>query len=60
MAIAVGTNAPDFRLFNTERKEVRLSDFLGQVLVMNFFPAAFTSVCTKQLCTNRDDMGFYE
>jgi len=30
------------------------------MLVIHFFPAAFTSVCTKQLCTNRDDLGFYD
>lgn len=26
---------------------------------MHFFPAAFTSVCTEQLCTNRDELSFY-
>jgi peroxiredoxin len=59
MAITIGTNAPDFRLFNTERKEVTLNDFSGKILVINFFPAAFTSVCTKQVCTNRDELDFY-
>ena len=59
MAIAIGTKAPNFKLFNTERKEMTLNDFTGKILVMNFFPAAFTGVCTEQLCTNRDDLGFY-
>jgi peroxiredoxin len=59
MAIAVGAKAPSFTLFNTERKEVSLSDFSGKTLVINFFPAAFTGVCTAQLCTNRDELGFY-
>jgi peroxiredoxin len=59
MAITIGTNAPNFRLFNTERKEVTLNDFSGKILVINFFPAAFTSVCTKQVCTNRDELNFY-
>lgn len=59
MAIAVGTKAPDFTLINTERKEVSLKDFAGKTLVINFFPAAFTSVCTEQLCSNRDELSFY-
>ena len=59
MAIAIGTNAPDFRLFNTERKEITLKNYSGKVLVMHFFPAAFTGVCTEQLCKNRDEMSFY-
>ncbi|MFT3750358.1 MAG: redoxin domain-containing protein [Agriterribacter sp.] len=59
MAIAVGTKAPDFTLINTERKEVSLKDFAGKTLVINFFPAAFTGVCTEQLCNNRDELSFY-
>jgi peroxiredoxin len=59
MAIAVGSKAPAFKLFNTERKEVSLSDFAGKILVLNFFPAAFTGVCTEQMCSNRDELSFY-
>ena len=59
MAIAVGTKAPTFTLFNTERKEVSLSDFAGKTLVLNFFPAAFTRVCTAQMCSNRDELSVY-
>jgi len=59
MAIAVGVKAPDFTLYNTDRKPVSLKDFTGKTLVINFFPAAFTSVCTQQLCSNRDELNFY-
>ena len=59
MAISVGSKAPDFTLINTDRKEVSLKDFEGKTLVINYFPAAFTSVCTKQLCSNRDELSFY-
>ena len=59
MAIAVGVKAPDFTLYNTDRKQVSLKDFTGKTLVINFFPAAFTSVCTQQLCSNRDELNFY-
>ena len=59
MAIAVGSKAPTFKLVNTDRKEVSLSDFAGKVLVIQFFPAAFTGVCTEQLCNSRDELSFY-
>lgn len=59
MAIAVGSKAPDFTLINTDKKEVSLKDFAGKTLVINFFPAAFTGVCTEQLCSNRDDLTYY-
>jgi glutaredoxin-dependent peroxiredoxin len=59
MAIAVGTKAPAFKLYNTERKEISSADFAGKILVMNFFPAAFTGVCTAQMCTSRDELSFY-
>jgi len=33
-----------------------LTDFLGKKTVLAFFPGAFTSVCTKEMCTFRDSM----
>ena len=59
MALAVGTKAPDFKLFNTDKKAVSLSDFTGKNLVIHFFPAAFTGVCTEQLCSSRDSLSDY-
>ncbi len=59
MALAVGTKAPDFKLFNSEKKEVSLSDFAGKNLVIQFFPAAFTGVCTAQMCSSRDELAFF-
>lgn len=60
MALKVGDQAPAFTLLNTEAKEVSLSDFAGKKVVLHFFPLAFTGVCTTQLCTLRDNFGFYE
>ncbi|MFD1628583.1 peroxiredoxin [Pseudopedobacter beijingensis] len=60
MALKVGDKAPNFTLLNTEAKEVSLSDFAGKKVVIHFFPLAFTGVCTTQLCTLRDNFGFYE
>ncbi|MBS1668890.1 MAG: redoxin domain-containing protein [Bacteroidetes bacterium] len=59
MAIAVGAKAPSFKLVNTDRKEISLEDFKGKTLVIQFFPAAFTGVCTEQLCNSRDELSFY-
>jgi len=54
--VVVGRKAPDFTLSDTERKLRKLSEFLGKKLVLAFFPGAFTSVCTKEMCTFRDSM----
>ena len=59
MALKIGSKAPEFTLINTEKKEVSLKDFTGKTLVINFFPAAFTGVCTEQMCSNRDDVSIY-
>lgn len=60
MALQVGDQAPDFKLFSSELKEVSLNDFAGRKLVIQFFPMAFTGTCTTQLCTMRDSFGYYE
>jgi peroxiredoxin len=58
MSVEVGSKAPDFTLPNQDRQPVALRDELrkGNV-VLAFFPAAFSSVCTKELCTLRDQLG---
>jgi len=56
MAADVGTKAPDFTLTNQDRQPVKLSEQRGKPVVLAFFPAAFSGVCTKELCTFRDAM----
>ena len=60
MALQVGQEAPDFKLYNTEKKEVSLSEQRGQNVLLLFFPLAFTSVCTAELCSVRDNLKIYE
>lgn len=60
MSLQVGDQAPDFKLFSSELKEVSLADYKGKKLVVHFFPMAFTGTCTTQLCTMRDSFGYYE
>jgi len=54
MAISVGTKAPDFNLKSKQASglvDVKLSSNFGQKnTVVLFFPLAFTSVCTKEMC----------
>nr|MDO8134681.1 peroxiredoxin [Candidatus Njordarchaeum guaymaensis] len=54
--ISVGQKAPDFTLPDTELKPRRLRDFLDNKVVLAFYPGAFTSVCTKEMCTFRDSI----
>jgi peroxiredoxin len=54
MSVDVGSAAPDFTLMNQDRQPVTLSAQRGAPAVLAFFPAAFSSVCTKELCTFQD------
>jgi glutaredoxin-dependent peroxiredoxin len=56
MSADVGSKAPDFTLTNQDRQPVKLSEQRGHPVVLAFFPAAFSGVCTKELCTFRDSM----
>jgi len=56
MSATVGSKAPDFTLMNENREPVTLSSQKGHPVVLAFFPAAFSGVCTKELCTFRDSM----
>lgn len=57
MAVEVGAKAPDFTLPNQNREQVTLSEQLKRgPVVLAFFPAAFSGVCTKEMCTFRDSM----
>src|SRR5213075_2680577 len=54
MAIPVGSKAPDFSLKSRKGGalvDVKLADNLGKKnTVLLFFPLAFTSVCTTEMC----------
>ena len=59
MKIEVGQRAPGFSLYNSEKKKVDLEDLKGSNVLLLFFPLAFTSVCTKELCSIRDNISVY-
>jgi glutaredoxin-dependent peroxiredoxin len=55
-----GDKAPDFTLRASDKSQVSLKSFEGKNVVLLFFPAAFTGVCTKELCQMRDSIGEFE
>ena len=56
MSVDVGSQAPDFTLTSHDRQPITLSQQRGKPVVLAFFPAAFSSVCAKELCTFRDSL----
>ena len=63
MALSVGTKAPDFSLKSKQASglvDVKLSNNFGKKnTVLLFFPAAFTGVCTSELCDITAGLGAY-
>ena len=53
---AIGDTAPDFTLTAHDKSLVTLSEMRGDRVVLAFFPAAFTGVCTKEMCTFSEGM----
>jgi len=61
----VGERAPDFSLPGTggpgtASKTYSLADYRGQKVVLAIYPGDFTPVCTRQLCTYRDEFPTFE
>src|SRR5260221_12042268 len=56
MSLDVGSPAPDCTLKSHVRQPVSVSDQRWHPVVLAFFPAAFSSVCQKELCTFRDQL----
>jgi thioredoxin-dependent peroxiredoxin len=52
--LKVGDPAPEFELPGTGDKTYRLADYRGRKVVLAFYPGDFTTVCTKQFCSYRD------
>ena len=56
----VGERAPDFTLPGTQGRNYSLSDYTGHNVVLAFYPGDNTPVCTKQLCSYRDELSVFE
>ena len=59
MKIEIGQKAPDFTLYDSDKNQVSLSAQKGNNVLLLFFPLAFTSVCTTELCAVRDSIVWY-
>ncbi|MDI1355942.1 MAG: redoxin domain-containing protein [bacterium] len=59
MSLPLNQKAPDFKLFNTSKQEVSLSENKGKNVLLLFFPLAFSGTCTKELCSVRDSFAVY-
>ncbi|HEX8522863.1 MAG TPA: redoxin domain-containing protein [Tepidisphaeraceae bacterium] len=57
-ALNAGDTAPDFKLMNQDKLEIKLSDFRGkQKVVLLFYPMDFSPVCTEEHCTFGPELG---
>ncbi|GAA4403801.1 redoxin domain-containing protein [Nibrella viscosa] len=59
MPLQPGQKAPAFTLLNSEEEEISLENFKNKNVVLLFFPAAYTRVCTAELCQIRDEINVY-
>jgi len=60
MKLEIGDKAPEFALQSDEDQTVKLSDFLGQRVLIFFYPKADTPGCTTQACGFRDNFPVIE
>lgn len=56
MSVEIEQKPPNFQFHDQDRKQQALKDFIGKKTVIAFFPGAFTSVCTREMCAFRDSM----
>jgi peroxiredoxin len=54
-----GQAAPDFSLYDSDKIKVTLSEQQGSNVLLLFYPLAFTSTCSAELCTIRDNLHQY-
>ena len=59
MSLKKGDTAPHLTLMNDSLEKVDLNFPRNQHVVLLFFPLAYTSVCTTELCTVRDERQEY-
>jgi len=60
MVLEVGRVAPDFELRDQHGATVGLSSYRGKVVVVMFYPFAFSGVCTGELSAVRDQLPTFE
>ena len=56
MPIKVGDKAPEFTLFDYDKKPRSLKEFISKNTLLAFYPGAFTGVCTNEMCALQDSL----
>src|SRR5579862_5771593 len=56
MSAEIGQQAPNVTLLNTQGQPVSLESLRGKTTILAFFPFAFSSVCTEEMCAFRDSL----
>ncbi|MFZ9388357.1 MAG: redoxin domain-containing protein [Chitinophagaceae bacterium] len=59
MPLYPGQKAPDFSLYDDKKQKITLSEKRDRNVLLLFFPLAFTSTCTEELCSVRDNLSWY-
>jgi peroxiredoxin len=59
MSLTIGAKAPDFKLPDIDKNFHSVDEFKGKNVVLFFFPAAWTGVCTKEMCTVQENFNSY-
>ena len=59
MPVTIGQKAPNFNLPDTDKNTVSLEAQKGKNVVLLFFPAAFTGVCTKEMCQVQEELATF-
>ena len=54
--LGINDLAPEFTLKNTSKEDVSLSDFTDKIVVLAFYPGAFTGVCDTEMCALQDNL----
>ncbi|WP_291946228.1 peroxiredoxin [Chitinophaga sp.] len=60
MILTAHTSAPDFELFATPDKKVKLSSFRGKKVILSFYPADWSPVCSDQLAVYNETLKYFQ
>lgn len=59
MMLAIGTQAPDFELNSTPDQKLKLSELQGKKVILAFYPADWSPVCSDQMALYNETLKFF-
>lgn len=59
MILQKGSPAPDFDLHSTPDQKLKLSDFLGKRVILAFYPADWSPVCSDQMALYNETLKYF-